>query len=171
LSADLVVVPRRVFLGPAFRVSLVLIPADLVAACFGCPAPRPAPLVTDFLPGFAAGASTLFLGCVPVLFGALPRSPTAMAPPKRVVGLLPLVTSLVTALMFLPVRSSNLAIGEIRRILASLRANGADDRLFEVALARLRLLFLARSILFELIMSRHVDLLSPLKSSSDAYRL
>jgi hypothetical protein len=62
LSADLVVVLARVFLGPAFRVSLVLSPADLVAACFGCPEPRPAPLFTDVRPGFGAGASTLFLG-------------------------------------------------------------------------------------------------------------
>jgi hypothetical protein len=62
LSADLVVVRARVFLGPAFRVSLVFSPLDLVAACFGCPAPRPAPFFTDFRPGLSAGALTLFLG-------------------------------------------------------------------------------------------------------------
>jgi len=62
LSPDRVVDLARVFMGPAFLVSLVLSPADLVAACFGCRAPRPAPLFTDFRPGFSAGASTLFLG-------------------------------------------------------------------------------------------------------------
>jgi hypothetical protein len=65
-SADLLVVFARVFFGPAFRVSVVLAPLVRVAACFGCPAPRPAPLFTDLRPGFSAGASTRFFGSVPV---------------------------------------------------------------------------------------------------------
>jgi hypothetical protein len=75
------VVPRRVFLGPALRVALVFAPLARVAECFGCPAPRPAPLITDLRPGFPAGASTLFFGRVPVSLWRLPF-PRFMWPPR-----------------------------------------------------------------------------------------
>ena len=63
------------------------------------------------------------------------------------------VTSLVTALIVLPVRSSNFAIGKIGRILPLLRGDGADDRLFELAPARLGLFLFSRSIFLELLVS------------------
>jgi hypothetical protein len=83
-SADLRVVLARVFFGPAFRVAVVLAPRVRVAACFGSPPPRPAPLFTDLRPGFSAGASTLFFGSVPVSLWRLPR-PRFIWPPLRTV--------------------------------------------------------------------------------------
>jgi hypothetical protein len=74
LSLDRVVVLAGIFFGPAFLVSLVRTPAVRFAACFDFAALRPAPLLTCLRPGFSGVCRALPFGCVPVLFGALPRS-------------------------------------------------------------------------------------------------
>src|SRR5436190_7194562 len=72
LSPERVVVPRRVFFGPAFRVTLLFCPAERCAACFG-PVRRPTPPLTSLRPGFSPSASArLFFGRVPVTFGPIP---------------------------------------------------------------------------------------------------
>jgi hypothetical protein len=75
LSPDLVVVPAAIFLGPAFLVSLVFTPLANFSACLAFSAPLPAPPLTSLLPGLSGDWLTLPFGCVPVLFGLLPRSP------------------------------------------------------------------------------------------------
>jgi hypothetical protein len=73
LSPDRVVVPRGVFLGPAFRVWLVFAPRAFAAACFPR-ARRPGPPFRLFRPAVAVFRGRRF-GSVPVTLRLLPRSP------------------------------------------------------------------------------------------------
>jgi hypothetical protein len=55
--------------------------------------------------------------------------------------------------LLLPVRAGDVAIGEVRRILPSLRTDGANNRLLKVALAGFRELVFPVSVLLMLLVS------------------
>jgi hypothetical protein len=74
LSADRVVVPRGVFLGPAFLLWLVFAPRAFRALCLPFTL-RPGPPFSSFRPGLSGRCRMRRLGCVPVRLRLFPRSP------------------------------------------------------------------------------------------------